>query len=96
MRLMTPTLSGLFPDRASDTRTPFDTNAGTSRNKSCFEYSSKSVVGIAVAFIHEAATPDDAYADVPAPQITAARPCTIWRALLAITRSTVVAHNSGC
>src|SRR5262249_37197279 len=62
----------------------------------CLEYSNKSVVGIAVAFIHDAATADAAYADVPAPQITAARPSTISRALLAATRETVVAHNSGC
>ena len=54
------------------------------------------VVGIAVAFIHDAATADAAYADVPAPQITAARPWTISRTLLAATRSMVVAQSSGC
>src|SRR5580704_13599506 len=51
---------------------------------------------MARAFVQVAATAEAAYAEVPAPQITAARSCTMEWALEEATRSSVVGQSSGC
>jgi hypothetical protein len=96
IRAITATLSGLSPDRAKDTSTPFETKAGTRWANSRPENVRRSVVGIATEFDQVAATAAAAYADVPAPQITAERFRTRERTFEEATRSSVVGQSSGC